>query len=81
MSNKCNACGATYDTVQADGSRYFHACGPIPNPAFNTDPKKGPVDLRDTIEHPNKRDENISHTDPDTQLPVIKSDGLGVTVI
>jgi hypothetical protein len=81
MLNKCNACGATYPSVQADGSRYFHACAPIANPAFNTDPEKGPVDLRETIERPNKRDENISHIDPDTQQAVIKSDGLGVTVI
>jgi ssDNA-binding Zn-finger/Zn-ribbon topoisomerase 1 len=81
MTTKCNACGATYSSVQADGSRYFHACAPIPNPAFNADPKKGPVDLREIIERPNKRDENISHIDPDTEQAVIKSDGLGVSVI
>jgi hypothetical protein len=66
--------------VQPDGSRYFHACPPIPNPAFNADPKKGPVDLRDTIERANKRDENISHIDANTKQPVIKSEGAGVTV-
>jgi hypothetical protein len=59
MPKTCPACGGTYSAVAADGSRYFHACGPIPNPAFNTDPKKGPLDLRDTIERPNKVDENI----------------------
>jgi len=25
---KCNACGATYEPVLADGTRYFHACAP-----------------------------------------------------
>lgn len=79
MPIKCNSCGGIYSTTQPDGSRYFHACPPIPNPAYNTDPKKGAVDLRETIEQPNKRDENVSHTDTTTQQPVVISGGLGVT--
>jgi hypothetical protein len=26
MMNVCRACGGTYQTVQDDGSAYFHAC-------------------------------------------------------
>lgn len=26
---KCNACGATFTTPQADGSGYFHVCPPL----------------------------------------------------
>jgi hypothetical protein len=80
MSTKCNSCGGIYDTAAADGSRYFHACPPIANPTYQPDPSKKGFDPQLTIEQPNKRDENFSHIDPVTQLPVIKSDGLGVTV-
>lgn len=81
MSTKCNSCGGTYAPVQADGSRYFHACAPIPNPAYQPDPTKGAVNLQQTIERPNKRDENFAGIDPATKLPIIVSAGAGVTLI
>lgn len=81
MPNKCNSCGGTYNTAQADGSRYFHACSPIPNPAYQPDPTKGPVNLQPTIERPNKLDENIIGINPATKQPIIASPGTGVTVV
>lgn len=81
MTTRCNSCGGTYAPTQADGSRYFHACAPIANPAYQPDPQKGPVNLQQTIERPNKRDENIAGTDSATKLPVIISPGDGVTLI
>jgi ssDNA-binding Zn-finger/Zn-ribbon topoisomerase 1 len=81
MATKCNSCGGTYNSIQADGSRYFHACADIPNPAYNADPTKPPLDLRQTIARPNKRDENITGFDPATGTVTIVSEGLGVTVI
>jgi hypothetical protein len=29
MRMECQSCGATYDTVQADGTEYYHACAPL----------------------------------------------------
>jgi ssDNA-binding Zn-finger/Zn-ribbon topoisomerase 1 len=81
MANRCNSCSGTYDSHTADGSRYFHACADIPNPAYNPDPTKPPVDLRQTIAQPNKRDENITSLDQATGTVTIVSEGLGVTVI
>jgi hypothetical protein len=81
MPTKCNSCGGTYETILADGSLYFHACGPIPNPAYQPDPKKGPVNRTETIERPNKRDENVTGIDPNTNQPIIKSAGAGVTAM
>jgi hypothetical protein len=80
MTNTCNSCGATYTPIQRDGSRYFHACGPIPNPAYQPDATQAKFDPRVTIERPNKRDENITGTDPVTQQPIMVSAGLGTTV-
>jgi len=59
---RCNSCGGTYSDVLQDGTAYYHACGPIHNPAFNLDSAKGPLDTRDSIERPNKRDENAPVT-------------------
>ena len=81
MATRCNSCGGTYTQNQADGSRYYHACGPIPNPAYQPDPTKGAVNLQQTIEHPNKRDENIAGTDPVTKQSIIVSAGTGVTTV
>jgi hypothetical protein len=81
MATKCNTCGGTYTSVQPDGSHYFHACAPIDNPAYQPDPKKGAVNLQQTIERPNKRDENITGTDTVTSQPVMVSAGAGVTTI
>lgn len=46
---KCNSCGGTYQSVQADGTAYYHACAPLPPTAEH------PMGA----EHPNKRDENV----------------------
>jgi ssDNA-binding Zn-finger/Zn-ribbon topoisomerase 1 len=81
MPEKCNSCGGTYSQVQADGSRYFHACPPIPNPGYQPDPTKGAVVLQQTIERPNKRDENVAGIDPVTKQPIMVSPGTGVTSV
>jgi hypothetical protein len=81
MPNKCNSCGATYSPVQADGSRYFHACSPIPNPAYQPDPTKAAFNPTPTIERPNKLDENIVGIGPATKQPIMASPGTGVTVV
>ena len=79
MATKCNACGGTYEPIQADGSRYFHACPPIANPAYNADPTKGAVDMREHVERPDKRDENVTGIDKATNQTTIVSAGAGVT--
>lgn len=81
MANKCNSCGGTYQPIQRDGSRYFHACAPVRNPAYQPDPTKGPVNPQDTIERPNMRNENLTGIDPITKQPTIVSAGAGVTVL
>lgn len=81
MATKCNSCGGTYNAAPADGNRYFHACAPIPNPAYQPDPSKPLFNLQQTIEHPNKRDENIAGIDPATKQPIIVSAGTGVTAV
>ncbi len=55
----CNDCKAIYSDKMADGSLYFHACGPIANPGFQPDPTKPNFDARPLIERPNRRDENV----------------------
>lgn len=46
---RCNSCGGTYQSVQADGMDYYHACAPL-----------APTDQHPTgAEHPKKRDENL----------------------
>jgi ssDNA-binding Zn-finger/Zn-ribbon topoisomerase 1 len=59
MRFKCNSCGGTYADTQADGTRYFHACSPVVNPAFQPDPTKLTHDARETIERDNARNENM----------------------
>ena len=81
MPTKCNSCGGTYNTKQPDGSLYFHACAPLPNPAYQPDPAKGAVNPVQTIEHPNKRDENLTAPDPATKQNGIVNAGTGVTQV
>src|SRR5574337_304626 len=33
---RCNACGGEYQDPQPGGLRYFHACPPVPNPAYRS---------------------------------------------
>lgn len=44
----CASCGGTYAPVQADNTRYFHAC------PSTEDPKTGAI-----VPHVNARDENV----------------------
>ncbi len=78
---RCNACQATYRDVAADGRLNFHACGPIPNPAFQPDETKPLYDPRETIERPNKRDENITRASLAATTPAITAAGAGRTQI
>ncbi len=78
---RCNACQATYRDVAADGSLYFHACAPIPNPAFQPNAAKPLPDFRETVERPNKRDENLTRASLATSTPVIVAAGAGRTQI
>jgi hypothetical protein len=79
MKRRCKACLGTYETRQGD-ARYFHACAPIANPAYQPDPLKPAFNLIETIERPNKRDENII-TDPDGSNPREKTPGPGADEI
>ncbi len=56
---RCNTCQGTYRSPQSDGAIYFHACPPTPNPLFQPDTAKPLPDARETLERPNKRDENF----------------------
>jgi hypothetical protein len=66
---QCNCCGAIYDTVQADGMLYFHACAPLSSVELaaavtagkvTLPPKEtaGDAVLARTYERANKRNEN-----------------------
>lgn len=80
MPTKCTTCSGTYSPTQADGSKYFHACPPIANPAYQPDPAKPAFNLTQTIEIPNKRDENLV-LDTTGKVTGIKSVGKGVTIV
>lgn len=54
---RCNSCGGTYFDVQRDGGAYFHACGAIPNQAYQPNPTLPNHDPRTHIEVDNPRDE------------------------
>jgi hypothetical protein len=79
---QCNACGGTYQPILADGSEYYHACPSQraiddgPDPADVTG-KTRKVKL---VAIDNRRNENIAGVD-DKGKAIIKSEGLGVTVI
>ncbi len=78
---RCNTCQGTYRDIAADGSLYFHACAPIVNPAFQPDSAKPLPDPRETIERPNKRDENITRASLAATTPAITAAGAGRTQI
>ncbi len=73
---RCNSCQGTYRDTQADGTLYFHACPPTPNPLFQPDTAKPLPDPRESIERPNKRDENIT-VDAQGKAAGIKAAGAG----
>ncbi len=75
---KCNSCGGAYVTPQAGGVVYYHACPPHANPDFQPVLDKPGYDSRETLEHPDKRDENIRQ-DPVTFEVTVISEGKGRT--
>jgi len=79
MPTKCSTCTGTYTPQQAGNGQYFHACPPIANPAYQPDPTKPAFNLVQTIEQPNKRDENLV-LDPTGKVIGIKAAGAGVTL-
>ena len=89
---RCNSCDGTYQSVQDDGTPYYHACAPLPPTPEH------PLGR----ERPNKRDENlVAHewlwvledgsevggseipmTAPvKYRKPLVKSEGAGATPI
>jgi len=78
---KCNSCGGTYPDKQHAGCDYFHACGPIPNPAYQPNPALPNFDLQQYIERPNKRDENLLPNPTPGLPPVMVNAGTGVTPV
>lgn len=66
---KCNACGGTYNDLNADGSAYHHSCGPLPPDA----------QLREA-ERPNKRDERVVMRGRRPTGEIV-SEGAGVTAL
>lgn len=89
---KCNACGGTYEPVQADGSLYFHACPPLSDPEVGkalglsldsstwTAPQKAAVAAAARV-RPNARDENLVQTSDPTKPATMKAIGAGVTTV
>ncbi len=77
---RCNTCRGTYRDADATGAPYFHACPPIVNPAFQPDTAKPLPDPRETIERPNRRDENIT-VDAQGKAAGTKAAGTGQTQI
>lgn len=92
MRVRCNACGGTYDQVQADGLQYFHVCPPLSAVELQAAVAAGKVVLpkdetaddavqRRTYERALKRDETVVPA-PDRDKPgTLKAAGLGVTVV
>jgi len=83
---RCKACQSVYVNPQRDGTSYFHTCAPIHNPAYEAQftldvdgnrIHKGPLNsaIPESLEHPNKRDENVV-TQPDGKT-VPKTPGTG----
>ena len=79
MATKCKTCAGTYNPTQPDGSRYFHSCAPVANPAYQPDPAKVAFNPTETIEHANKRDENLVIDPATKKVTGIVSEGTGVT--
>ena len=85
---KCNACGAVYPPVQADGGSYFHRCPPVPTFFDDT---KTPIDratadgivklggkvYRVDVDPLNLRDENVVPNPANPKAPGVKAAGAG----
>lgn len=82
----CKACSGTYSDPLPNGARYFHACAPVHNPAYDAQftidlagnrIAVGLIDptIPEMLEHPQKRDENVERKPNGTVGP--KNDGPG----
>lgn len=92
---KCRTCGGTYDTDQARGTKYFHACPPIDIVTVDRageiktmpldDMLPGDILLTATTEpRPDARDENVVVTDytkEGSAVTAVKREGRGTTPI
>lgn len=70
---RCNTCGGRYEPLQADGTKYFHACPPLSEAELTAAIAAGKVVLpvgqkvgdllsTTTYERAGKRDENVPST-------------------
>jgi hypothetical protein len=66
---KCGTCGGTYQPIQADGLRYFHACSPVYDPVAKV-----------SRERPDRRDENIV-VDGASRCVGIRAEGKGAVAV
>lgn len=87
MATQCRSCGGIYESVQADGILYFHACPPLSAAEVDRAVKDGRVTLppgetpeeavaRRTYERANKRDENRLST-AEAHAGTVKHEGDG----
>lgn len=89
---QCKTCNGTYPDVQADGTRYFHACPPLSDAEVKTALALPADDAvltklqRDQVAaapraRANARDENITTTAPSKTAAPMKAPGAGVTTV
>ena len=83
---QCKVCQGVYTDPQRDGSRYYHACGPIHNPDYDAQftlsvngdrVAKGVVDpdIPEMIPRANARNENVTKDADGNMTPI--ADGPG----
>lgn len=94
-TRRCNSCDGTYETVLADGTRYFHACPPIHRARVRRGLVEQVVDLADVlptddrlaevfVARLNHRDENVQVVGTDTSGSAVtapKADGAGAAEV
>ena len=92
---RCTTCGGTYQTDQARGTRYFHACPPIDRVTIERDGRTTTVDRADVLEsdtvleetvepRPDARDENVvvdDYKDDGTAITRPRREGRGTTEV
>jgi hypothetical protein len=85
---ECQSCGGRYEPIQADGTQYFHRCGPLSAAELAKAVDEGRAQLpkgetvadaigRRVYERANLRDENIVST-REQHAGKIKAEGDGV---
>lgn len=80
MIVRCNTCRGTYSPVLTDGTAYFHACSPVPNPDLQPDPEKPRFDPREFADRLDHRDENLDDS-PSPNRGKPKKPGKGRTIL